>query len=174
MKWILETERFRLREFHPDDAAVKYHLNADPEVIQYTGNKPFASIEETRSFLERYEDYQKNGFGRWWCVSKSSDEIVGWCGLKREDGEVDVGYRFFKKYWGQGIATETAKACVEFGFRSLNIDRIVGRALKANPASIRVLEKIGLLYWKEEWIEDLGACEVWALNNPYLDKSSNL
>ena len=166
MKWVLESERFRLREFHPDDATVLYQLNKDPEVIRYTGNVPFQSIEAARIFLENYEDYQKYGFGRWWCVSKVGGEMVGWCGLKRQKREVDIGFRFFKSHWGRGVAPETAKACLSFGFKHLKLDQIVGRASKENKASIRVLEKIGLHYWKDEKSEGMGNCEIWKLDNP--------
>jgi RimJ/RimL family protein N-acetyltransferase len=69
-------------------------------------------------------------------------EFLGWCGLKYlfETNEVDLGYRFMKKFWGKGYATEAALACIEYGFATLNLHQIVGRALPGNLASIKVLE----------------------------------
>ena len=66
-----------------------------------------------------------------------------------ELNEVDLGYRFFKKFWGQKIATESALACIEYGFNTLGLKRIIGRAMKENIASIKVLEKCGMHFVKE-------------------------
>jgi ribosomal-protein-alanine N-acetyltransferase len=155
MTKILETPRLYLLEMTPDDAASAYLLNLDPEVIRYTGDDPFESIEEAKAFLESYSSYRTYGFGRWGVILKETDEYLGWCGLKYtpELDEFDIGYRFMKKFWGNGYATEAAEACLEVGFNQFNMKTIVGRALPENGASIRVLEKIGLSYL-ENRIED--------------------
>ncbi|MCC6412920.1 MAG: GNAT family N-acetyltransferase [Saprospiraceae bacterium] len=147
---ILETPRLYLREMTPADAENAYLLNLDPEVVQYTGDEPFESVEEARKFLEKYDHYRKYGFGRWAVILKETGEYLGWCGLKyiAEDDEFDIGFRFFKKHWNKGYATEAAKPCLELGFKKFNMPFIVGRAMKANVGSIRVLEKCGLTYWK--------------------------
>lgn len=148
----METERLLLREITPDDAAFAYELNADPDVLRYTGDDPFASIEEARTFLTQYDHYRKYGFGRWAVVLKETGELLGWCGLKYTESinEYDVGYRFFKKHWNRGYATEAAAYCVKLGFSEFGMQQIVGRAMKENLPSIRVLEKIGLSYWKDD------------------------
>lgn len=149
--FIIETERLRLREFLEIDGEDCFWLNKDHEVIQYTGDEPFASIEEAKEFLNQYSEYGKNGFGRWTVLNKEGGKFLGWCGLKLlEDGNVDLGYRFYKKYWNQGFATEAAKACLDYGFNALNLTQIIGRTDKKNQASIKVLEKIGMHYWKED------------------------
>jgi ribosomal-protein-alanine N-acetyltransferase len=148
MKSILETQRCYLRELLVDDAEYFYDLNADPEVIKYTGDKPFGTINEARSFLENYSQYTLYGYGRWAVIDKATNEFLGWCGLKYSSDldEIDLGFRFFRKHWNQGYATETAKACVDYGFNHLNIDKIVGRAMEANIGSVKVLEKIGMSF----------------------------
>ncbi len=144
----LETERLFLREKTIEDAESAYFLNLDPEVIKYTGDDPFASIEEARTFLSQYTHYQTYGFGRWAVILKETGEYLGWCGLKYtpELDEYDIGYRFMKKHWGKGYATESAHACIQFGFEQLNIKTIVGRAMIGNTNSINVLKKLGLTY----------------------------
>ncbi len=148
MLHLPETERLVLREITPDDAEQAYLLNLDPEVVQYTGDDPFESVEAARRFLEQYDHYRRYGFGRWGVIRKSDGAFLGWCGLKYnpELDEYDVGFRFFKTHWNQGYATEAASACLEVGFGHFAMPRIVGRAMEANTASIRVLEKIGLQY----------------------------
>ena len=166
MKWILETERLKLREFELDDAVKMWELNEGIDVIKYTGDPAFDSIEAARQFIEAYDHYEKEGFGRWAVILKTSGEFIGWCGLKRhEGGMVDIGFRFFKRDWGKGYATESAKACLSYGFTKLGMNEIIGRAAKANVASVRVLEKIGMQYWKEDGCEGIEGAEWWRLSN---------
>lgn len=145
---IISTQRLNLRNLTPADAESFYLLNADPEVIRYTGDNAFTDIEAAREFLEGYDHYEKYGFGRWAVIRKEDNEFLGWCGLKytHETDEYDIGFRFFRKYWNKGYATEAAKACLDHGLHDLKIKTIIGRAMKANTASTKVLEKIGMTY----------------------------
>jgi ribosomal-protein-alanine N-acetyltransferase len=147
---ILETNRLYLRRMTIEDAENIYLLNLDPEVIQYTGDDAFESIESAQQFLLNYDHYSKYDFGRWAVIEKNSDAFLGWCGLKYtpETDEYDIGFRFNKKYWNQGYATEAAQACIVLGFEKYKMSRIIGRARKDNTGSIKVLEKIGLSYFE--------------------------
>jgi [ribosomal protein S5]-alanine N-acetyltransferase len=166
MKIILKTERLYLREFVNSDGFHFYHLNNDNNVIKYTGNKPFNSLKEAMDFIKNYSDYKQNGFGRWAVCLKETDEFLGWCGLKfdEEKGEIDLGYRFYKKHWGKGYATEAAFGCIEYGFSKLKIKEIVGRAYIENAASIKVLEKCNLRF-KKEFIYDSKPAVLYTITN---------
>ncbi len=144
MQLILQTPRLILREFHLEDAENFYELNRNPNVIKFTGDSSFQNISEAEEFLKNYDDYKRNGYGRWAVMEKDSGEFLGWCGLKFDGNETDIGFRFFEKHWNKGFATESAKACLEYGFNKLNLNEIVGRAMKENIGSHKVLEKIGL------------------------------
>ncbi len=147
----IETRRLWLRELTPDDAQVIYDLNSNPEVIKYTGDPPFSSIEEAKQFLIEYDHYEQFGFGRWGVVLKSTDQLIGWCGLKsHENGQIDVGFRFFEEYWGKGYATESCFASIFWAWANTPISTIIGRTDLQNKASIAVLEKCGLSKIKEE------------------------
>jgi ribosomal-protein-alanine N-acetyltransferase len=143
---ILQTPRLCLREFTPEDAIHFYNLNLDPEVIKYTGDNAFKSIDQAKNFLENYDHYEKYKFGRWAVIDNSNEEFLGWCGLKYspDKDEVDLGFRFFQKHWNKGFASEAAQACLNYGFNELYLLQIVGRAMKENAASIRVLQKVGM------------------------------
>ncbi len=149
MKPILQTPRLILREFHLEDVENFYELNRNPNVIKFTGDSSFQSISEAEEFLRNYDDYKRNGYGRWAVMEKDSGEFLGWCGLKFDGKETDIGFRFFEKYWNKGFATESAKACLEYGFNKLNLNEIFGRAMKDNLGSHKVLEKIGLKFDQE-------------------------
>ena len=128
-----------------------YELNLNPNVIRYTGDSKFNSIEDAKFFLENYNDYKLNGYGRWAVIDKTTKDFLGWCGLKydKERDETDIGFRFFEQYWNKGYATESAKACLQYGFEKLKLEIITGRVRTENIASIKVLEKLGLSYKKE-------------------------
>lgn len=143
---IIHTERLWLREMTPDDAPFAFELNNDPEVIRFTGDDAFASVEAARSFLEAYADYRKFGRGRWAVIRKDDHAFLGWCGLKfhADSGETDIGFRLMRRYWNMGYSTEAAKACLHYGFIHLGLYSIMAQVMEPNQASIRVLEKIGM------------------------------
>jgi RimJ/RimL family protein N-acetyltransferase len=148
---ILETERLLLREFDEADAEATLRLGSDPAVMRYTHEPMLTDVEQARAILRDHPigDYGTHGFGRWACVLKVNDELIGFAGLKRlEDlaGEVDVGYRFLPAYWGRGLATEAGRAAMDYGFNRLRLQRIIGLVDPENVASVRVLQKLGLTF----------------------------
>lgn len=140
-----ETSRLTHRAFEPDDAAVFYRLNTHPDVMRYTCDDRPASEAAARQAIVEYPDFREHGFGRWACILKATGQVIGFCGLKflSEVDSVDVGYRFFPEYWGQGFATEACRASVTFGFQELNLPVILAFVKAENAASRRVVEKVG-------------------------------
>lgn len=162
----VETERYFLREIEDADLQGIYELDGDPEVHRYLGNHPIKSLEEAQGVIDYIRNqYAKDGIGRWAVIEKSSGEFVGWSGLKferevRTDMDYyDIGYRFKRKFWGQGIATETALAAMHYGFREMQLKEIFGGAHVDNLASNKVLQKIGLQFL--ETFEFDGAPHHW-------------
>lgn len=165
MDFILETERLLLREFSIQDAESFYQLNLNPEVIKYTGDPPFESIQDAKTFLEHYDAYSKTGYGRWAVIHKETNTFLGWCGLKyHKEGYVDLGFRFFQNQWGKGYATESAKACIEYATSSLKMNELIGRVMPENKASIRVLEKLGFTFYKTGECNGISQALYYKLN----------
>jgi ribosomal-protein-alanine N-acetyltransferase len=154
MKIFAETERLILRELIPTDEEGMFALDSDPEVHRYLGNNPFTSIEQSRQeigFIEK--QYAENGIGRWAVIEKSTNNFIGWSGLKLSTKEVnkhtdfyDIGYRLIKKYWGKGYATESAIAALNYGFDELKLNEIYGMADVNNTGSNNILKKLGLTF----------------------------
>ncbi|MBW3141299.1 GNAT family N-acetyltransferase [Ferrimonas balearica] len=140
---LIRGPRLSLYRFAPRDAAGFMAMNADPRVLQHTGDRPFADDADALRFIQHYDHYQRHGFGRW-SLYTHKGEYAGFCGLRRAAGEVDLGYRLPWRLWGQGLATEAAQLALQLGFERFDLDSIVGRARCANPGSIRVLEKVGM------------------------------
>ena len=150
---IAETARFILRELEDTDLDGMYALDSDPDVHRYLGNKPLQTKEESAAVISNIRwQYAEFGMGRWAVIQKSDGAFAGWAGLKREvklrPGMVytDLGYRLRRDFWGRGIATETAKASLEYGFEKLGLERIHAAADIANKASNKVLQKLGLRF----------------------------
>lgn len=146
----IETERLILRPFLEEDAAAWLPLISLPEIIRYTGDRPARSVEEARELLRSrpLRDYALHGFGRLAVIEKASGRLVGFCGFKyvTELGETDIGYRFLPDCWGKGYAAESAAALMREGRHAHGIRRVVGTVHPDNPASGRVLEKLGLCF----------------------------
>ena len=141
-----ETDRLVHRAFTAGDAQAFFALNSNPQVMRFTGEPALASLSAAQRAIAHYPDFRTVGFGRWACVLKETQAVIGFCGLKylADFDVVDVGYRFLPEYWGRGLATEACCASLQFGFSELGLNNIVGFVLPENIASIRVLEKVGM------------------------------
>ncbi|HEY0057268.1 MAG TPA: GNAT family N-acetyltransferase [Pedobacter sp.] len=154
MQIFTETERLILREILPEDEKGIFQLDSDPDVQQFLGNKPIKSIEEARQIIKFIrQQYIDNGIGRWAVIEKSSDNFIGWAGLKLIKEPVnnhcnyyDLGYRFIKPYWGQGFATEAATAALNYGFYDMKLNEVFAMTEEGNVNSKHVLQKIGLKF----------------------------
>jgi len=105
----------------------------------------------TVAYLEmNVKHWADHGFGMWMLRDAASSTIVGRAILRHLDvegaDEVEVGYGFLPEYWGRGLATEIAQACVRIGFEQLGLSSLVAITTPMNLASQRVMTKAGLAY----------------------------
>ncbi|HEY9811249.1 MAG TPA: GNAT family N-acetyltransferase [Halomicronema sp.] len=144
----LKTQRLIFRKFTPQDLDRLYQLFNDPDVMHYMGGVRTREVTEQR--LAQMIDHWQHGFSMWVVLRKSDHQMIGRCGLIYLDNtpEVELGYTFFKEFWGKGYATEAAKATLEYGFNNINLNRIVAITHPQNIASQRVMEKCGMTYEK--------------------------
>jgi ribosomal-protein-alanine N-acetyltransferase len=167
MKIFIQTKRLILRELLSTDVDGMFSLNSDPEVHRYLGTSPVTTKVHSQKDIEFIQrQYVANGIGRWAVIERSTNIFLGWAGLKLITTQTnnhidyyDLGYRLINKYWGQGYATESAQAIVNYGFKTLNLREIYGIADVLNTGSIRVLEKVGLK--KLETFDYMGNPHHW-------------
>jgi len=152
----LETERLRLRPIELSDADDLFALHRDPAMMHYFGDGHAYGADESRTWLEWHVGmWGMEGFGFFSAVLEAEGTFVGWLGLNRVlddpdlQGSTEVGWFVDRRLWGQGLATEGARAAVTYGFATLGLDRIIARYRTDNLASGRVMEKIGMKYWQE-------------------------
>ena len=146
MPRMLETERLILRPFVAEDALSAFRWFGDADVMRFTPTGPDASVEETARRLAAYQEHQTtHGFSKWLVQERRSGEAIGDSGLLvlPESGNVDLGFRFLKHFWGLGFATEVATAWTDVAFGQLGLRRLTAFAHPQNLASLRVLEKVG-------------------------------
>lgn len=132
MNIYIETDRLILRELEYTDETDLFEMDSDIDVHLFIENNPVKSIEEIKIVIKMLKNqYAENGIARWAVVEKLTNECVGWCGLKyfteplnNHNSFYELGYRFKKKHWGKGFATESSAAILDYGFRNLKIDKI--------------------------------------------------
>lgn len=149
----LDTERLALRVWADHHRAPFAALNADPEVMRYfpalqSRAQSDASIDAWRA------EFATRGWSNWAVERRDSGEFIGFVGLSTprrvlpfstpERPVVEIGWRLARGHWGQGYATEAARACLALGFERLGLDEIVSFTAVVNRPSRAVMERIGL------------------------------
>lgn len=146
---MIETDRLIMRLFKDADAEKVYEACNDINIAKTTLAIPFPyTLEDAKSFIKHtskaIDDQTAYTFAI--ALKENINEVVGSISLsvKRPSNKAELGYWVTKKYWNRGIATEAAKAIVEYGFNNLNLNSIYARHMDINPASGKVMQKIGM------------------------------
>ena len=165
---IIETKRLILRHQVITDLDDLWALYRDPEITKYIPDAP-RSREEAKEELE----WHMNGhprhpeLGLWATIHKETGKFIGRCGLLpwTIDGqnEIEVAYTIAREYWGQGLATEAARAILHYGFEKLNLSRLISVIDSENIASRRVAEKIGMAF-EREGHDEIGPFLIYSIN----------
>ena len=144
----IETERLRLRPAVLGDAEAIFQGYAqDPEVSRYLVFRPHRSSEETRTFLRRCEQVWADGEDAPYAITlRSTGELIGMIEIRVEGHMADMGYVLARPFWGQGLMTEAAQVLVDWALSQPTIYRVWAVCDVENPASARVMEKVGMIY----------------------------
>ena len=126
-------------------------MDSDPEVHLYIENNTVKTIDEIQKAIKMLKkQYEENGIARSAVVDKLTNECIGWSGLKyfnqplnNHNNFYELGYRFKKKHWGKGFATESSIAILDYGFKNLNVDTFFAITDPKNVNSKKVLTKLG-------------------------------
>ncbi len=139
----LDTERLCLRELTLDDApAVHVHFS-DPEVTEFMDIDPCTDLKSAREIIAYH--IQDTGV-RWGIFDRQTEALIGTCGFHCWDeasAQAEIGYDLSCAYWGRGLMREAVEAALAFGFDSMALSVVCAISERANPRSIRVLERLG-------------------------------
>jgi RimJ/RimL family protein N-acetyltransferase len=147
----LTTERLLLRWMNEDDVDAHYAVFSDPVVARYWSSEPWTDIEQARQGIASTTAAYADGSGvRFGIVLRKSGELsgelIGNVSLHHffeQNRRCEIGYALASKHWGQGYATEALRAAIQYGFDTLNLNRIEADIDPRNIGSARVLEKVG-------------------------------
>lgn len=161
-----ETQRLIFRDWEERDLSEFRAMNKDPEVMKYFPKA--LSDGETQAFYDRIQDeFRDSGYGLYAVETKHNGEFIGFIGFHKATFEADftpcveIGWRLKRAAWGNGYATEGAKACLDYARRELGFDKVYSFTAKINLRSENVMKKIGLK-------------KISEFNHPVLDDSSPL
>lgn len=147
--YIINTTRLGLRKWTDADTNPFVAINKDKDVMKYFPGT--VTEEETLAMISRIKThFNVHGFGLYAVEEKSSGAFIGFTGFAIPRFEsfftpcVEIGWRLQQSAWGNGYATEAAKACLEYGFGSLNFDSVFSFTALNNLPSERVMQKIGM------------------------------
>lgn len=150
----LTTERLILRQWRDDDRPAFAALNADAVVMEFFPST--RSRKESDGVMDILKGHiDDHGFGFWALELRETGENIGFTGLQHVDFKaafcpaIEIGWRLVKNHWGNGYASEAARASLDYGFDVLDQDRIVSFAVEANCRSRRVMERIGMIHQPE-------------------------
>ena len=137
----IETERLTFIPLSDNDAQLIVDLKGNKQVIQYTNESFITSIVDAQTFIKH--SIEQSSSKTWSLELKKSGEKVGVINLKDcdTDNMADIGYQFLPAFWGKGLASEAVKKCMEVGFETFQLDKIIAFVDKQNVSSIAVLEK---------------------------------
>jgi RimJ/RimL family protein N-acetyltransferase len=146
------TDRLVLRRWRMGDAARFAAINADPEVMRHIGHGHVLGRGLSDDLIARFEkEWRERGFGLWAVAPRDEDaQLLGFCGLTvpmflpEVLPAVEVGWRFGRDAWGQGYATEAARAALAFAFEEHAMREVIAIVDPENGRSLRVAEKLGM------------------------------
>jgi len=146
MPLFIQTPRFVIREFKPEEQDLFLSLFDDERVIVHLPKR--SRKELTELFKLALRDYATgNPLSRWGLFNNGDGDFIGFCLLRdfyNEPGKVELGYVLHPKYWGNGIASEMAKIMVAQGFLNTGAKELVAVTTLGNTGSQKVLLKAGM------------------------------
>lgn len=148
------TERFVLTKMTAGDADKYYRLSNNSNVMKYVTGYSLTREESDRMLKEFLQEYGKDTYlGRYLIEDRHSGALIGAAKLDKTGAAVEIGYRVMEEFWGKGVATEIAVALIRFSQNVLKARDVIAYVNIHNAASVRVLEKAGMV--NTETIEDL-------------------
>lgn len=163
---MIETERLLLRTWSDHDRAPFAIMNADPDVREFFPT--LLTRKESDASIDRFQESQmRDGFCFWAAELRETPGLIGFVGLQRMSFElprvsqpaVEIGWRLTPEVWGQGLATEGARAVLHFAFEKIYLAEVVAITVPQNLRSRGVMKKLGMRHDPKDDFENPGIVE---------------
>ena len=167
---ILQTPRLTIRPLGIDDAPFILELVNEPAWLAHIGNKGIHSRDDAEAYIRNgpMRMYADRGFGLWAVDRDADGAAIGICGLIKRDtlDDVDLGFAFLQRAWGNGYAQEAAVATVTYATDVLKLARIVAITTRANRRSSDLLRKLGFRFERDVQLDqNADELELYALGD---------
>jgi len=144
---IIQTKRLTIRSLLESDIPEYAALVAESEVTRFLGDGLPHSYEKAAAYVyDCIRSGVDEGITRYAVILNETDELIGLCGFKKMYGYIDFGWRYARRVWGNGYATEAAAAVLAYGIDTLKLSGIVAESAVENRGSVRVIEKVGMQF----------------------------
>ncbi|QFT87513.1 Putative ribosomal N-acetyltransferase YdaF [Bacillus sp. THAF10] len=156
----METKRLMLKKQQLEDADRIEELASDYELAKTTLYVPHPYPKgSAKDFIKKNWQQKENGLYTWSIIEKESNSLVGLINIKVTPAfkRGELGYWIGRPYWNQGYGTEAAKAVMAYGFEELGLNKVFAGAIKENPGSWRIMEKLGMKHegvWRQHGMRD--------------------
>ena len=120
---------------------------------QYLWDGEVITRERVESLINTsLTSFEDHGFGLWAVLPREEESLIGFCGFWffHEPPKLELLYGFSAAHWHKGLATEAARAMIDYGFKDLSFERIEASTDAPNLASTKVMERAGMSFWKRE------------------------
>ncbi len=146
----LTTNRLQLRQLRPTDAEALFLMRSDPVGVEFMGQEPHQSLEDTHKLIRRLQTFYEQRESLFWCITlKGEDTVIGSCMLFSFNFEfhyAETGYELHRTYWRQGITSEAMSAVLTYSFTELELHRIEADVAPDNTRSKNLLLKLGFTF----------------------------
>ncbi len=176
-KYIFTSPRLGFRNWITEDLEIMSEINANANVMEFFPSTQ--TKEQTAGFIERMQQmFVRTGFCYFAVDDLEDGRLIGFIGLAEQNYEadftpcIDIGWRLHPNAWYKSYATEGAKACLDYAFNTLKLDKVYATAPLVNIKSIAVMKKIGMqeagtfvhpLLVSDERLKD---CALYVMSRP--------
>jgi RimJ/RimL family protein N-acetyltransferase len=152
----IRTSRLLLRRWRAEDVEPFAAICGDPEVMRYISSGTIRTHEQSALSVQAFERaWEENGYGLFAVELAGRDQMIGFTGLASPNflpeilPTVELGWRFARSVWGNGYATEAARAALDFALVQLQLPEVVSIYQADNHASARIVQKLGMRFDRE-------------------------
>ena len=146
----IKTKRLTLRKLELADTEMMFNnWTSDDEVTRFLRWDAHKTIDDTKNMIQMWIKNYHSDSTYYWGMYLKDGEMIGSIGImitSEYDLKAELGYKIGSRWWGQGYASEAARAVIDYMFENTDVERIEAYNSVENPASGKVMEKVGMRY----------------------------
>ncbi len=150
------TERLVMRPCQREDVDALHSVWTDPGVRRYLWDDTVIDRDTAEEVVDAgIAGFETHRLGMWTVRPVDSIDVIGFCGFRRlpDEGPFEILYGILPTHWGRGLACEASRPALDYALKGVGLEQVVAATDPPNTASVRVMEKLGMSFWKREMFE---------------------